>query len=228
MLLFWIIIALMLVLALIFVLWPLFHINEPQPKSLSLSITLLLLLPLVSITLYYHWGHSQQLARYYSEKQHNKAVQAELKKFKSPQQLINKMQQVLAKKPNSAKGWFLLGKLYSSLNNYQAAEQSYAKANSLSPHNISYMLAYAQANFFANNKHLSPKAKEYTHYILQKQPQNPAALNLLALNHFSAGEYQAAIGLWEKLLPLFPPQTRSGKVIMGAIHQAQQQLNKSK
>ncbi len=283
MILFWIIIAFMILLALLFVLWPLLKKHEfinpshsetnlafyqseltkldealdngelspanykklkdeakkglledvseskvsstlKVNRSLYTALLLILLVPISSLYLYYRMGDSSQLSEYFFQKSHAKEIQAEIKQFKNPQQLIAKLQTVLTQHPDSAKGWFLLGRLYSGTSQYQDAQKAFAKAIEFAPENVVYKQQYAEASFFANDKKLTPKAQKILQSVLDKQPNNPSAINLVALNAFSQKQYQKAIDAWEKLLNLFPANTEDGKVILNAINEAEKRM----
>lgn len=47
--------------------------------------------------------------------------------------IITRMEKTLAAHPNDAKGWFILGKLYLSKQQYQAALDAFTKAHKLAP-----------------------------------------------------------------------------------------------
>lgn len=287
MILFWIIMALMVLLALAFVLWPLLRVQKKnlpsqdeanirlykdqlealnqslargeitaevhkelkeqaekglvqdvptEPKksesilvkpSFITAIVLVVLVPICSLYLYSDWGDSKQLEQYYFEKSHAKQINAEIKKFKNPEQLVAKLKSVLKEHPESAQGWFLLGRLYSGMTEYKSAVSAFAKAIKYKPKDDAYKLQYAQASFFANHKKLNTEALTLVNEVIAKQADNPAAINLIALNAFSQKQYQKAIDSWETLLNVFPANTKDGKVIMNAISEAQKRLSES-
>lgn len=193
-----------------------------RPKQSSLlAIFLVLFIPIFSISIYLKLGDSNNLKKYYVESAHAAEINAEIKQFKSPQQLINKMLTVLQQHPNSAEGWFLLGRLYAGTEQLNLAEQAYTKAILFAPNHLNYKLQYAETDFFLNQQKLSKQAQEYLTEVIAKQPNNAEAINLAALAAYSSGNYQIAINNWEKLLSYFPASSSEGQVIMRAIHQAQ-------
>lgn len=203
--------------------------ESTRPKQSSLlAIFLVLFIPIFSISIYLKLGDSNALKKYYIESAHAAEINAEIKQFKSPQQLINKMLTVLQQHPESAEGWFLLGRLYTSTSQLAQAEQAYAKAIEFAPTNLNYKLQYAETDFFANQQMLSQTAADYLAEVIQKQPNNPEAINLAALVAFSAKHYQVAIKNWQKLLAFFPASTSQGQVIMRAIQEAELRIHPAK
>ncbi len=200
--------------------------NEVIKPSFFTAAILLIFIVSCSTILYFKWGDSKQLHQYYSAKSHAAEINDEIKNFKSPEQLINKMLAVLQQHPHSAQGWFLLGRLYSGTGKFLNAEQAFSKAIAYNPNKLNYKLEYAQADFFANNKSLSKQATLYLNQVISKEPKNLSAINLIALNAFSHKNYQVAIDQWEALLNYFPANSTDGQVIMNAIVEAQKRLEK--
>lgn len=195
--------------------------------SKATGITAILLTAFIcifSLSLYLHWGNSQSLSQYYFQKNHSAEINAEIRKYKSPQELIAKMKAVLKERPHSAEGWFLLGRLYHGTDQYLEALQAYSKAIEVDNTNIDYKLQYAQADFFAHNQQLSAVGSTYLQEVLKEQPNNPEAIKLIALNAFASKNYQCAIDNWELLLNDIPADTPNGQVIMRAIREAQKRL----
>ena len=98
------------------------------------------------------------------------------------------------------------------------------KAHQLKPQHLEYAVAFAQAQFFANQNKLSQQSKMLLVSVLQKMPNNIAALNLLAINAYSQQRYKKAIYYWEKMLPLFQPGSKDSQVLLAMIAKAQKHL----
>ncbi len=182
----------------------------------------LVFVPVFSLGLYFYWGNSQQLAYWLAFKKNKSTLEKEIAKYKDPQHLIAKMKTILAEHPNSAKGWFLLGRLYMSTGQIKGAEQVFAKANQLKPNDSGIMLQYAEASFFANDKQLNQTAKKMLRQILAKKNEQPMALNLLAMDAYNHKQYKIAANYWERLLLVIGPDSDLGKAVQQAIAKAQQ------
>jgi len=136
----------MLIIALSFILWPFWRASRTgssnggeaanhKIKWLVLGIVMLAVVCL-SIMAYLNWGSSQQLSQ-------QKQVEAQLREL-DPHQVMLQLQEHLATHPNSAKGWYLLGRLYVSAGYYQQALLVFAKAYHLEPTNTEYKKQYAE------------------------------------------------------------------------------------
>jgi len=57
--------------------------------------------------------------------------------------------------------------------------------------------------------------------LLNLQPKNDRANNLLAMNAYRLGAYQQAVTIWENLLPHYAPDSEQSKLLLKAIARAQ-------
>ncbi len=222
----WILIIVMMLTMASAILLPLWFSNKNiknKPSWLS-SIFILLFIPLLTIPLYLHWGDSQQLAKRLAEQSHQQQVNQFMAQFKNPQQVIEQLKQRLSQQPNSAQGWYLLGRLYFTSGNTQQAVDAFRKANQLKANDVTIMLQYAQALYFYQKQSLEGKAEQLIHQVLAEQPNNPMAINLIAVNAYQHHDYSTAIKYWEKLLALFPRQSQNKQIIVEAIAKARSRL----
>ncbi len=198
-------------------------ISQMRP-AIWVKIALIIALPIIAILLYLHFGASHSLQRYWVLKRQASAVKAELSKIKSPKQVIDRLIAHLKAYPNSAKGWYLLGRLYLGERRYANAVSVLSKAYYLQPKKTEYAIAYAQALFFNQKQHLSKKAKQLLNQVLVKNRNNIPALNLLAIDAYRAHRYKSAVHYWEKMLPLFAPNSKESKMLLMMMAKAQKKL----
>lgn len=218
MLIFWLCILCMLVVAMGIII---FSLSAIRKIYLIFSN---ILFSIIASCLYLHWGNSQQLSNYFQHKQNIAIVANELSRFKSPQAFIDKIKSILQKKPNDARGWFLLGRLYRGTEQYQLAEQAFLRANQLQPNQLDIMQHYVESSYLAHGR-LTLNAEKYIHSILLVQPNNSLLLNLLALDAYAREDYKLAIQYWKRLLPQLDAQSEEAKKIVQAIAHAQSKLD---
>lgn len=188
------------------------------------SLLLLVALPIFAIMAYQRIGDSRGLFHYWALKKEANIVKAELKKIKNPQQIINQLKAHLQAYPNSPKGWYLLGRLYLGQELYPLAYNALLKAYQLKPNDAKYQVAFAEAAFFNNKRRLKPHVKAILIDVLKKQPNNVAAINLLAINDYVEKHYQSAVNYWEKLIPMFVAGSKDSKELLNMIAKAQQHI----
>jgi len=219
--LFWLIIGLMILGAVGFVVLPLWSPREGKPARV-MAFLVVAVLSILSISFYKQVGGSQALMKYWLQLREAKAVRAELAKIKNPMDIVNKLKAHLQSHPNSPKGWYLLGQLYMGLKQYDKAYPALASAHFYQPQDNLYAVAYAQAAFFKHRQHLTPADIQMLQEVLRRQPNNIAAINLLAMNAFLDKRYQSAVNYWERLIPLFAPGSPDRQMVLKMIAKAQQ------
>ncbi len=193
-------------------------------RSFCTAFFLLTIFPGIALLLYGHWGDSKQVQQLLIS-QENIEQEAKLREqLGSPQQVILQLQQHLKQYPQSAEGWYLLGRLYASQQQFNNANIAFAHAYQLAPHNVDVLFNYAQALSLQNNDHITNQAAKLLQEILILQPDNDAARNLLAIYAYQQQNYQSAINLWEKVLSHSSLNSADAQALVKAIAKAQAAL----
>lgn len=138
------------------------------------------------------------------------------------QTVISRMQMILAQHPQSAQGWFLLGRLYESQGQVEKALAAFKKAYTLEGTKMDYLMAYAEA-FSAAHRGLLDAALRV---LLTQAQQAPDAfalvrLHLLALDAYTRRDFKTAIQKWEQSVALTSPQSPERDIILRWLGKAQ-------
>lgn len=208
---------LLILLALSVVLYPL-----RKTKKIIIFLT-----PIVMIGVflaYWRWGAWQDWQHYVHREEKQREMQAVLQTIKSPAQLIARLQARLQANPDSGRGWYLLGRLYTAQNQWLSARDAFARAHQLEPDNEQATVNYAHSLWQLNQQQFDEQIRALFKALLQKNPEQPDALAMLAMDAFTSHDYQLAINYWQHLLKLAPEQSEEAKMIRKAIAKAQQQL----
>lgn len=187
----------------------------------------LLLAPLIvvfSLAGYYFWGDFANWQEYLKHNESQQRVQQMLKTIKTPQELIAKLKAKLDDTPKSAKGWYLLGRLYSAQKEFEPAVQAFAKAYAFAPDNEQYAVNYAQGLWQLNQHQFNPEIINLFSGLLHNNPKQADALAMLAMHAFMSHAYQDAIDYWQRLLQLAPEQSEESLAIRKAIAKAQARI----
>ena len=174
---------------------------------------------------YYYWGGFIQWQQYTQHNKSQELAQKMLKKIKNPQELIDKLRAKLKEDPKSAKGWYLLGRLYSSQQDKQRAEKAFAQAYELNPDDEQIAVNYAHSLWQINNQQFSVEIRTIFDNLLKNNPNQPDALAMLAMDAFVSHAYEDAINYWQRLLKIAPPQSEEALAIRKAIAKAQENIN---
>ncbi len=144
----------------------------------------------------------------------------------SPEQMQAFMQTLETRsreRPDNLHYRSLLGRFYMNQNDFRRAAQTYAELAREAPDEQT--LAYAaQAQYLADDRKLSDKAKMLAEQALSLNPHQRTALGLLGMASFEQGQYRAAISYWERLIAMEPEGSESSVMIQGIIERAKVKL----
>ncbi len=214
---FWTLLVIFAVLLSLAVFWPLRR--HPLPFILSI-----LALCSLSLGLYYYWGSSKAVKTYYAEQEKSHQVKKMLKRFNNTGEIIEAMKKAIAKNPNKAKGWYLLGQLYRSENDAPNAISAFQKANQLEPHRFNYTFAYLQVLYKQNNENHTPEINKLIKKLKSNWPDNPELLDFLGYDAYRHNNYAEAVQYWEKLLPYLEDNPKAHKSVLLAIGKAEKKM----
>lgn len=194
-------------------------------SSVKKGVFLLIPLTMLATTAaYWYWGAMAEWQHFLNQQEKQKQVQAVLQSIKSPGQIIEKLKARLQVEPESARGWYLLGRLYTSQEQWIQARDAFAKAHQLNPADEATTVNYAQSLWQLNQQQFDEPIRSLFKELLQKNPDQPDALAMLAMDAYMTHDYQQAINYWQHLLKLAPEQSQEAQMIRKAIAKAQQQM----
>ncbi len=115
------------------------------------------LLVIAASLMYWQWGAYNDILLLEKKQQQQVLVAEALKQYKGPEEIIAKMETHLAEKPDSAKGWLLLGKLYASKKLFEKANNAFSKAYALEKNNPEISINFMESQYFLNEQSMIPK-----------------------------------------------------------------------
>ena len=137
--------------------------------------------------------------------------------------MIKALSERLAQNPNDGSGWAMLARSYAVLGRYKDALPAYEKATNLIPNDPVLLIDYADVLGAVNGKNLQGKPAELIQRALLIDPTNIKGLNLIGSAEYQAGNYTHAVGYWEKLLKLLPPESPIANQVNTSIANARAQ-----
>lgn len=163
-----------------------------QRFNTRLGWTGLLVVPALA-ALIYGYGDNKQIAHQVELGRDNPQLAIEA--------MVAGLAERLAKQPEDATGWAMLGRSYSTLERYPQAADAYREANARSESpQANWLVGEAEAWAFANQRNLQGRARALLDQALQLDAEHERALWYSGLSRIQAGQVGEGITFWRRLL----------------------------
>jgi cytochrome c-type biogenesis protein CcmH len=174
-----------------------------------------LLMPLLGFGLYQHWGAIDEVEQ----------ARSLVEQPKSIEEMTARLETSVQSNPDSAEGWYFLGRAYMAQERASDAAAAFERAVGVAGREPELLGQWAQALYFAGNKQWSEQLQALTDEALQADPEEVTSLGLLGIAAYEEGRFSAAIGFWERLVAVLPEQDPSRQAIQGGIERARERLD---
>ena len=173
-----------------------------------------LLMPLLGYGLYLNWGAIDQVER----------AQVLAEQPKSIEEMTARLEATVKDNPESAEGWYFLGRTYMAQERAGEAAKAFERAVAIVGREPELLGQWAQALYFAGNKQWTGQVQGLIDEALKADPAEVTSLGLLGIAAFEAGRYAEAIDHWQRLVAALPEQDPSRQAIEGGIARARERL----
>lgn len=190
-----------------------------QARRLGRAVPLLavVLVPVLAVSLYLQWGAIDKVeqARTFAGEPH------------SIEEMTARLEQAVQNNPESAEGWYFLGRSYMAQQRAADAARAFGQAVKVAGREPELLGQWAQALYFAADKQWSPQLDALTSEALKADPEEVTSLGLLGIAAYEEQRFADAIGYWERLVAVLPDGDPSRQAIAGGIERARQELGSS-
>lgn len=190
-----------------------------QARRLGRAVPLLavVLVPVLAVSLYLQWGAIDKVeqARTFADEPH------------SIEEMTARLEQAVQNNPESAEGWYFLGRSYMAQQRAADAARAFGQAVKFAGREPELLGQWAQALYFAADKQWSPQLDALTSEALKADPEEVTSLGLLGIAAYEEQRFADAIGYWERLVAVLPDGDPSRQAIAGGIERARQELGSS-
>lgn len=125
--------------------------------------------------------------------------------------------------PQDSVSWIMLGRLQMVLNNPGEALQAFDKARGLVPENADAQLGYVEALLHSSDPNDNREAQQLLDTLLKTNHDDVRVLSLVAFNAFGHQQFDKAIGAWQLMLQLLPPDDAQRTILIRSIEQAKKE-----
>ena len=174
-----------------------------------------ILVPLLGCALYLHWGAIDEVDQ----------VRSFVQQPKSIEEMTARLEASLKENPESAEGWYFLGRTYMAQERAAEAASAFERAVALAGRQPELLGQWAQALYFGGDKKWTEQLQGLTDEALKADPEDATSLGLLGIAAYEDGRFSDAIGFWERLVAVLPEQDPSRQAIQGGIERARTQVN---
>lgn len=140
-------------------------------------------------------------------------------------EMASKLEERLAKTPDDAEGWILLGRTYGFMKEHQKAVTAFRKARALKGDDPQLLADLAEALGIANGNRMAGEPAKLAAEALAKAPTNAKALWLTGVVHMQSGRREEAARTWETLRSQLPADGQEAAALAGYIAQLRQPAN---
>jgi cytochrome c-type biogenesis protein CcmH len=117
-------------------------------------------------------------------------------------ELAATLRERLEENPDSAEGWFLLGRTYMRIDDFAQAADAFGRVVDLLPEEPAALLSLADALTMRDGMRTGPEALELLEKALELQPDNVTALWMLGNAAYDADDTAKALDYWQRAYPL--------------------------
>lgn len=123
------------------------------------------------------------------------------------------------------KGGKMLARSYNALERYGDALRAYEHLVRLKPRDADVLADYADTLAMVNNRSLQGAPERLVGQALEANPVHPKALALAGTAAFERKQYQHAIGYWERIQHVMPPDSPLAQSTTNSIAEAKRRLH---
>ncbi len=138
--------------------------------------------------------------------------------------MTQRLERTVQAQPDSSESLYFLARSYMAQNRPGDAAQMFERAAGLAGRPPELLGQWAQALYFASDKHFTPQVQALTDEALKADPKEVTSLGLLGIAAFETERYQAAVDYWTRLLNILPAQDPSRSALEGGIARARENL----
>jgi cytochrome c-type biogenesis protein CcmH len=142
----------------------------------------------------------------------------------SMEEMVARLAERMRQQPDNVEGWVLLARSYTSMKRYAEAADAYGRAYRLRNDNAGLITDYADTLITANGGQFTDQVGVLLDEALALQPANVKALWLQGHWKYRHGDYQGALGNWQRVANLLPPGDENIAAIRQQIEQAKSRL----
>lgn len=187
-------------------------------KGRVAAVVLAAVIPIAGTLLYLLLGSPGALAPQHAVPGHSDLSVEQL------EGMVARLEVRLREQPEDGEGWALLARSNLVLQRFPEAVKAYARATALVKDNASLYADYADALAMTQERRLQGEPERLIAQALKIDPDHVKALALAGTVAFEKRDFKGAVGYWEHILKLAPPDSEMAASIRESIADARAAL----
>jgi cytochrome c-type biogenesis protein CcmH len=172
-------------------------------------VSMVVLIPLFTALIYFYVGSPGLVGGVES---HQAGAPASMK------EMIGALQQRLEQSPDDPEGWFMLGRSYMAIEQYQQAAGAFDRVNELvGGEEPAVLLSLANSLILARQGDMAGRPTELVRKAVKLAPDSATALWLAGAAEKVAGNSEQALAHWRRLLPLLQDDPETEQQVRALI-----------
>lgn len=143
------------------------------------------------------------------------------------EEMVRQLTQRLDEQPDDVRAWQLLAQGYLAMGRYPEAADAYERALAVAGDTAELLAGYGEALSMIDGEGISGRSLDFVDRALALDPQQPKALWLSGIGAYQRGELARAVGTWERLIGLLPPDSANAETVNKAIVETRRELGES-
>jgi cytochrome c-type biogenesis protein CcmH len=170
--------------------------------------------PIAAILLYFAVGNPAALAPGAGARDDHAVTRERI------EDMVGRLAARMKEQPDDVDGWVMLGRSYAVLDRHAEAAAAYANAVKRSPPNAQLLADYADTLAMSQGRTLQGEPERLIEQALKVDPDNVKALALAGTVAFQKHDFKRAIGHWERILKVVPPDSEIAEAVRDSIADA--------
>ena len=134
-------------------------------------------------------------------------------------ELVLQLESATKRYPDKPDYWYMLASQSFALKDYDSAAAAYAESYRLAPRQTNLLAKQAEAQYLASEYRLTEQVRELFNAVLEKEPNNPIVMSILAITSYRNQQLDMALHFWERGLSALPPNSPDARALQATINQ---------
>ena len=146
---------------------------------------------------------------------------------KDVEAMVQNLAQKLEKDPSNLQGWVMLARSYKMMGRPVDSEKAFERAGTFLDNDAELLAIYADVAATNANGNFSGKPLQLIQKALRVDPKNAMALWLAGTAAFRGNQFNDAIRIWERLVPVVEPDSEDARMLQQSIEAAYAAMGKT-